>query len=117
MATKGIVIQLNREQRVFLLKALKDGYIDLGALHSVGIRPASRFENRFENMTDEELANETVRIIASIRSAEPFCYEDETITKRVCKECFNMGSCWLSWKARDDRELHDRIRGIMEQKT
>ena len=113
MATKGIVIQLNREQRVFLLKALKDGYIDLGALDSVGIRPASRFEN----MTDEELGNETVRIIASIRSAEPLCYEDETITKRVCKECFHMGSCWLSWKARDDRELHDRIRGIMEQKT
>lgn len=111
MATKGMVIQLNREQRVFLLQALKDGYIDLDALDSVGIRRASRFEN----MTDEELGNETVRIIASIRSAEPLCYEDETITKRVCKECYKMGSCWLSWKARDDRELHDKIRAIFEQ--
>lgn len=113
MATKGIVIQLNREQRVFLLKALKDGYIDLDALDTIGIRARSRFDD----MTDEELANETVRIIASIRSAEPLCYEDETITKRVCKECFHMGSCWLSWKARDDRELHDKIREIMKQET
>lgn len=111
MATKGMVIQLNREQRVFLLQALKNGYIDLDALDSVGIRRASRFEN----MTDEELGNETVRIIASIRSAEPLCYKDDTITKRVCKECFHMGSCWLSWKARDDRELHDKIRAIFEQ--
>ena len=108
-----MVIQLNREQRVFLLKALKDGCIDLDALDSVGIRRPTKFDH----MTDEELANETVRIIAGIRSAEPLCYEDETITKRVCKECFHMGCCWLSWKARDDRELHDRIRNIMEQET
>lgn len=117
MATKGIVIQLNREQRVFLLKALKDGYIDLDALDSVGIRRPTKLDHKFDHMTDEELANETVRIIASIRSAEPLCYEDETITKRVCKECFHMGSCWLSWKARDDRELHDKIREIMKQET
>ena len=111
MTTKGIVIQLNREQRVFLLKALKDGYIDLDALYSVGIRPASRFEN----MTDEELEDEIVRLSIIERELKPI-YEDKA-AQRICKGCFQAGSCWLSWMARDDRELHDRIRGIMEQKT
>ena len=111
MGTNKTIIQLNREQRVFLLQALQSGFVDLDALDSVGIRRASRFDH----MTDEQLADETVRIIAGIRSAEPLCYEDETITKRVCKECFHMGSCWLSWKARDDRELHDKIRAIFAQ--
>ena len=85
MATKGMVIQLNREQRVFLLKALKDGYIDLDALYSVGIRPASRFEN----MTDEELEDEIVRLSIIERGLKPI-YEDKqrsafakVVTKRV----------------------------------
>ena len=111
MATKGIVIQLNRKQRVFLLKALKDGCIDLTALDSVGIRPVSRFEN----MTDEELEDEIVRLSIIERELKPI-YEDKA-AQRICKGCFQAGSCWLSWMARDDRELHDRIRGIMEQKT
>ena len=111
MATKGMVIQLNREQRVFLLQALKDGYIDLDALDAVGIRRRSKFDN----MDDSALESEIVRIVASIRSTEPLCYEDDNITKRVCKECYNMGCCWLSWMARDDRELDGKIRDIMKQ--
>lgn len=109
MATKGMVIQLNREQRVFLLKALKDGYIDLGALDSVGIRPASRFEN----MTDEELEDEIVRLSIIERELKPI-YEDKA-AQRVCKGCYESCSCWLAWMARDDREVQDKMRNWMEQ--
>lgn len=109
MATKGIVIQLNREQRVFLLKALKDGYIDLGALDSVGIRPASRFEN----MTDEELEDEIVRLSIIERELKPI-YEDKA-AQRVCKGCYESCSCWLAWMARDDREVQDKMKNWMEQ--
>ena len=111
MATKGIVIQLNREQRVFLLKALKDGYIDLDALYSVGIRPASRFEN----MTDEELEDEIVRLSIIERGLKPI-YEDKA-AQRVCKGCYESCSCWLAWMARDDREVQDKMKNWMEQKT
>jgi len=111
MATKGMVIQLNREQRVFLLKALKDGYIDLDALYSVGIRPASRFEN----MTDEELEDEIVRLSIIERELKPI-YEDK-VAQRVCKGCYESCSCWLAWMARDDREVQDKMRNWMEQKT
>jgi len=111
MATKGIVIQLNREQRVFLLKALKDGYIDLDALYSVGIRPASRFEN----MTDEELEDEIVRLSIIERELKPI-YEDK-VAQRVCKGCYESCSCWLAWMARDDREVQDKMKNWMEQKT
>ena len=107
MATKGMVIQLNREQRIFLLQALKDRYLNLDALDAVGIRKSTKFDH----MTDEQLADELVRMDASIRTCT------DPITERVCKGCYKAGGCWLSWKARDDRELHDRIRGIMEQKT
>lgn len=109
MATKGIVIQLNREQRVFLLKALKDGYIDLDALDSVGIRPASRFEN----MTDEELEDEIVRLSIIERELKPI-YEDKA-AQRVCKGCYESCSCWLAWMARDDREVQDKMKNWMEQ--
>lgn len=109
MATKGIVIQLNREQRVFLLKALKDGYIDLDALYSVGIRPASRFEN----MTDEELEDEIVRLSIIERGLKPI-YEDKA-AQRVCKGCYESCSCWLAWMARDDREVQDKMKNWMEQ--
>jgi hypothetical protein len=111
MATKGIVIQLNREQRVFLLKALKDGYIDLDALDSVGIRPASRFDN----MTDEELEDEIVRLSIIERGMKPI-YEDKA-AQRVCKGCYESCSCWLAWMARDDREVQDKMKNWMEQKT
>ena len=111
MATKGIVIQLNREQRVFLLKALKDGYIDLDALDSVGIRPASRFDN----MTDEELEDEIVRLSIIERELKPI-YEDK-VAQRVCKGCYESCSCWLAWMARDDREVQDKMKNWMEQKT
>lgn len=111
MATKGIVIQLNREQRVFLLKALKDGYIDLDALYSVGIRPASRFDN----MTDEELEDEIVRLSIIERGLKPI-YEDKA-AQRVCKGCYESCSCWLAWMARDDREVQDKMKNWMEQKT
>lgn len=109
MATKGIVIQLNREQRVFLLKALKDGCIDLDALYSVGIRPASRFEN----MTDEELEDEIVRLSIIERELKPI-YEDKA-AQRVCKDCYESCSCWLAWMARDDREVQDKMKNWMEQ--
>ncbi len=109
MATKGIVIQLNKEQRVFLLKALKDGYIDLDALDSVGIRPASRFEN----MTDEELEDEIVRLSIIERELKPI-YEDKA-AQRVCKGCYESCSCWLAWMARDDREVQDKMKNWMEQ--
>ena len=109
MATKGMVIQLNREQRVFLLKALKDGYIDLDALRSVGIRPASRFEN----MTDEELEDEIVRLSIIERGLKPI-YEDKA-AQRVCKGCYESCSCWLAWMARDDREVQDKMKNWMEQ--
>lgn len=109
MATKGIVIQLNREQRVFLLKALKDGYIDLDALDSVGIRPASRFDN----MTDEELEDEIVRLSIIERELKPI-YEDKA-AQRVCKGCYESCSCWLAWMARDDREVQDKMKNWMEQ--
>jgi len=111
MATKGIVIQLNREQRVFLLQALKDGYIDLDALYSVGIRPASRFDN----MTDEELEDEIVRLSIIERGLKPI-YEDKA-AQRVCKGCYESCSCWLAWMARDDREVQDKMKNWMEQKT
>ena len=111
MATKGIVIQLNREQRVFLLKALKDGYIDLDALYSVGIRPASRFEN----MTDEELEDEIVRLSIIERGLKPI-YEDKA-AQRVCKGCYESCSCWLAWMARDDREVQDKMKNWMKQET
>ena len=109
MATKGMVIQLNREQRVFLLQALKDGYIDLDALDTIGIRARSRFDD----MTDEELENEIVRMQISTRS----CYDGrDPHAQRICKQCYNAGSCWLSWAAWDnDRELHDKIRAIFAQ--
>ena len=109
MANKGIVIQLNKEQRIFLLKALKDGYIDLDALYSVGIRPASRFEN----MTDEELEDEIVRLSIIERELKPI-YEDK-VAQRVCKGCYESCSCWLSWMARDDREVQDKMKNWMEQ--
>ena len=109
MATKGMVIQLNKEQRIFLLKALKDGYIDLGALDSVGIRPASRFEN----MTDEELEDEIVRLSIIERELKPI-YEDKA-AQRVCKGCYESCSCWLAWMARDDREVQDKMKNWMEQ--
>ena len=109
MANKGIVIQLNREQRVFLLKALKDGYIDLDALDSVGIRPASRFDN----MTDEELEDEIVRLSIIERELKPI-YEDKA-AQRVCKGCYESCSCWLAWMARDDREVQDKMKNWMEQ--
>lgn len=109
MANKGIVIQLNREQRVFLLKALKDGYIDLDALCSVGIRPASRFDN----MTDEELEDEIVRLSIIERELKPI-YEDKA-AQRVCKGCYESCSCWLAWMARDDREVQDKMKNWMEQ--
>ena len=109
MATKGIVIQLNREQRLFLLQALRDGRIDLGALDSVGIRPASRFEN----MTDEELEDEIVRLSIIERELKPI-YEDK-IAQRVCKGCYESCSCWLAWMARNDREVQDKMKNWMEQ--
>lgn len=109
MATKGIVIQLNKEQRVFLLKALKDGYIDLDALDAVGIRAASRFDN----MTDEELEDEIVRLSIIERELKPI-YEDKA-AQRVCKGCYESCSCWLAWMARDDREVQDKMKNWMEQ--
>lgn len=109
MATKGMVIQLNREQRLFLLQALRDGRIDLDALYSVGIRPASRFEN----MTDEELEDEIVRLSIIERELKPI-YEDK-VAQRVCKGCYESCSCWLAWMARDDREVQDKMKNWMEQ--
>lgn len=103
-------IKLNREQRVFLLQALKDGVIDLDALDAVGIRR----RDKFDNMTDEELENEIVRLQTSIRSCEDGGAPE---TERICKGCYQAGSCWLSWRARDDRELDDKIRDIMKQAT
>ena len=111
MATNNRVIKLNKEQRVFLLQALKDGYIDLDALGAVGIRE----RDKFDGMTDEELEDEIVRLSIIERELKPI-YEDK-IAQRVCKGCYESCSCWLAWMARDDRELQDRIRGIMEQKT
>jgi hypothetical protein len=111
MATNKVIIRLNKEQRVFLLKALKDGYIDLDALYSVGIRPASRFEN----MTDEELEDEIVRLSIIERELKPI-YEDK-VAQRVCKGCYESCSCWLAWMARDDREVQDKMKNWMEQKT
>ena len=107
MATKGMVIQLNKEQRIFLLQALKDGYLDLDALDAVGIRKSTKFDH----MTDEQLADELVRMDVCIRTCT------DPITERICKACYHAGGCWLSWKARDDRELQDKIREIMKQET
>lgn len=106
MATKGMVIQLNREQRLFLLQALKNGCINLDTMDACGLTRRSRFDG----MTDDELADEIVRLEVVTRTC------DDPMTERVCKGCYKAGGCWLSWMARDDRELHDRIRGIMEQK-
>ena len=102
-------IILNREQRIVLLKALKDGRIDLTELDRVGIRARSRFEC----MTDEELENEIVRLESITRNIKPI-YEDKA-AQRVCKECYKAGGCWVSWMARDDRELHDKIAAIMQE--
>lgn len=102
-------IKLNREQRVFLLQALKDGVIDLDALDAVGIRR----RDKFDNMTDEELENEIVRLSASCRNTAPI-YEDK-VAQRVCKECYKSMGCWLSWMARDDQELQDKMKNWMEQ--
>lgn len=103
-----MVIQLNREQRVFLLQALKDGFIDLDALDTVGIRAKSRFDD----MTDEELENEIVRMETICRSTKPI-YEDKA-AQRVCKECYKSMGCWVAWEARNDRELRDKIDAIFE---
>ena len=100
---------MNHDQRVFLLKALKDNRIDLDELEAVGIRTSSRFDH----MTDEELDDEIVRLESITRNIKPI-YEDN-VAQRVCKECYKTGGCWVSWMARDDRELHDKIRDIMEQ--
>ena len=94
---------------MFLLQALRDGRIDLGALYSVGIRPASRFEN----MTDEELEDEIVRLSIIERELKPI-YEDKA-AQRVCKGCYESCSCWLAWMARDDREVQDKMKNWMEQ--
>ena len=100
-------IVLNREQRIVLLKALKDGRIDDNELDRCGLSRRSRFDG----LTDEELENEIVRMESITRTCT------DSLVERICKACYHAGGCWLSWKARDDRELHDRIRGIMEQKT
>lgn len=109
MATKGIVIQLNREQRVFLLKALKDGYIDLNALGAVGIRE----RDKFDVMTEKGLVDYLVSSEVSLRALKPI-YEDK-VTQRVCKGCYESCSCWLAWMARDDREVQDKMKNWMEQ--
>ena len=104
-----MAITLNREQRVFLLKALKDNRIDLDELEAVGIRTSSKFDH----MTDEELEDEIVRLESITRNIKPI-YEDKA-AQRICKECYKAGGCWVSWMARDDRELHDKIAAIMRE--
>lgn len=98
-------VQLNREQRVFLLQSLKDGFIDLEAMEACGIRG----REKFDDMTDQELADEIVRTGVSIRTA------NDPIAERICKGCYKAGGCWLSLMARNtDRDLSDKIRDLMK---
>ena len=101
-------IILNREQRIVLLRALKDGRIDPDKLSECGLAGPSKFEN----MTDEELENEIVRMQSSIRNCKPI-YEDK-VAQRVCKECYKSMGCWVAWEARNDRELRDKIDAIFQ---
>ena len=66
-------------------------------------------------MTDEELEDEIVRLSIIERGLKPI-YEDKA-AQRVCKGCYQAGSCWLAWMARDDREVQDKMKNWMEQKT
>jgi len=100
-----MVIQLNREQRVFLLQSLQSGCVDLDALDAVGIRKSTKFDH----MSDEQLADELVRMDVSIRTCT------DPITERICKACFKAGGCWLAWMARNDREVRDKMDNWMEQ--
>lgn len=98
-------VQLNREQRVFLLQSLKDGFIDLEAMEACGIRG----RDKFDDMTNEELADEIVRLDVSIRTA------NDPLSERICKGCYKAGGCWLSLMARNtDREMSNKIRELMK---
>ena len=97
---------LNREQKIVLLRALKDGRIDTDKLKECGLDEPTRFTY----MTDEELENEIVRLEVSTRTCS------DPLTERICKACYKAGGCWVSHVAfKTDRDMDDKIRAIFSQ--
>ena len=96
-------------KKVFIHDDTKD--LDINELNPTDALRES-FKKQMESV-QKEIEDEIVRLSVSIRNCKPI-YEDK-VAQRVCKGCYDVGGCWLSWMARDDRELQDKMKNWMEQ--
>ncbi len=99
------IIKLDKQNKIQLLKWLQAGEVD-------SLELSQWLHKNEQPKTEKEIEDEIVRLSVSIRNIKPI-YEDQ-VAQRVCKGCYDVGGCWLSWMARDDRELQDKIRAIFE---
>lgn len=101
-------IVLNREQRIVLLQALKDGRVKLETLKACGLAEL----NKFDHMTDEQLDDELVRM-AGMEADDPVMVE------RCCKKRYEVGGgCYLAdyfWKKSDKKEVYEAIREVIRK--
>ena len=99
----GAIIPLNREQKLVLLKALKDGCVDYDELARVKLRPG----DKYDHMTEEEFKAEIVH--HCLLESE---YPD--VVEQCCKKRYQCGTgCYLStyfWKIAPNRDVYDAIK-------
>ncbi len=108
----GVTIQLNREQKLVLLKALKDGRIDYDEIARVKLRPADKYDRMSEEEYDAELKTSILR--TCLVETE---YPD--LVEKCCKARFECGcGCYLSnyfCRVAPDRGVEDAIKAAFMQ--
>ena len=102
-------IQLNKEQKIVLLKALRDNKIDYDELARVNLRPEDKYSHMSAEEYDEELKTSIFRTCL-VESEYP------DLVQQCCKARHDCGcGCYLStyfWKINPDREMLERIKAV-----
>lgn len=108
----GAIIQLNREQKLVLLKALKDGCVDYDELERVKLRPADKYDHMSEDEYNDMLKKH-IRQTCLIESEYP------DLVQECCKARFDCGcGCYLFnyfCRVAPDRGVEDAIKAAFMQ--
>lgn len=99
------VINLTKDQRVFLLNSVAKGELDTEEAEQIGIRRQSKYDS----MTDDELKDELVRL-AFIENDDP------KLVERCCKKRHSTGcGCYLAMYFCEcgDTDTEERIKAAM----
>lgn len=108
----GVIIQLNREQKLVLLEALRGGRIDYDVIERVKLRPADKYDHMSEEEYDAELKASILR--TCLVETE---YPD--LVEKCCKARYDCGcGCYLSnyfCRVAPNRGVEDAIKAAFMQ--